>query len=150
VSLLQSNAAIPPEAQSLFDVMATMRAMRRLNPDPVPDALLEQLVDAATWAPSASNAQAYEFIVVTNRAQMAVLAQLWRRCVDTYMASFGHITPATLDNVAADRLRRAIAYQRDHFHGMTGLSPSNVGLQMPKPVHFVISALAPDRRRCGP
>jgi hypothetical protein len=42
----------------LFEVTHTMRAMRRLKPGPVPDELLERLVEAATWAPSGSNAQA--------------------------------------------------------------------------------------------
>lgn len=111
-----SVVAIPPEAQSLFHVMATMRAMRRLKADPVPDALLEQLVEAATWAPSGRNAQAYEFIVVTDRAQMMKLAQLWRRCVDIYMAILGRSAPARMDDAAAGRRRQAIAYQRDHFH----------------------------------
>src|SRR3989440_13054140 len=61
-----------------MEVMATMRAMRRLKPDPVPDELLEQLVEAATWAPSGGNIQAYSFVVVTDRDQMARLAELWR------------------------------------------------------------------------
>jgi hypothetical protein len=43
----------------LWDVMSTMRAMRKLKPDPVPRELLEQLVNAASWAPNGSNAQAY-------------------------------------------------------------------------------------------
>jgi nitroreductase len=106
----------PLDARPVFELMATMRAMRRLRPDPVPDELLERLIEAATWAPSAGNAQAYEFIVVTDRTQMARLAVLWRRCVDAYMASFGRITPATMDNASTERLRRAIGYQRDHFH----------------------------------
>ena len=33
-----------------------MRAMRRLKPDPVPNELLERLVEAASWAPAGSNA----------------------------------------------------------------------------------------------
>ncbi len=102
----------------MFEVMATMRAMHRLRPDPVPDELLEQLVEAATWAPSASNAQAYSFLVVTDRAQMARLAVLWRRCVDTYLNSPGpdRLAPEHMDKGSWDRLNKAIAYQRDHFH----------------------------------
>ena len=48
----------------IFGVMATMRAMRRLRPDPVPDALLRELIEAASWAPSASDLQRYSFVVV--------------------------------------------------------------------------------------
>lgn len=46
------------EQAAIFDVMSTMRAMRRLRPDPVPDELLDRLVQTATWAPSGSNLQA--------------------------------------------------------------------------------------------
>jgi nitroreductase len=92
--------------------MSTMRAMRRLKPDPVPDELLEKLVHAATWGPSGSNLQGYEFVVVTDRGVMRRLAQLWGRSVDAYLDSLGRVTPATQD----DRVRRAALYQRDHFH----------------------------------
>jgi len=108
---VRASAELP-----LFEVMAGMRAMRRLRPDPVPDELLERLVEAATWAPSGSNAQAYAFIVVTGRAQMARLAVLWRRCVDAYLASAGRAAPQGMDEASAVRLHEAIAYQRDHFH----------------------------------
>jgi nitroreductase len=75
--------AAPPEL--IWELMHTMRAMRRLKPDPVPRELLEQLVAAATWAPSAGNGQAYSFLIVTDRAQMARLAVLWRKVVTFYL-----------------------------------------------------------------
>ena len=107
--------AIGPDAP-IMEVMATMRAMRRLKPDPVPDELLDKLVEAATWAPSASNAQAYHWVVVTDRAQMARLAEAWRECVDEYLALMGTDTPArTAGAEAAAKLREALLYQRDHF-----------------------------------
>jgi nitroreductase len=96
----------------LFEIMRTMRAMRRLQPDPVPDELLERLVEAATWAPSGSNEQGYEFVVVTDRALMARLAPLWGRSVDAYLDSVGRVTPAGQN----DGVRRAARYQREHFH----------------------------------
>jgi nitroreductase len=100
------------EDAPIFEVMSTMRAMRRLKPDPVPEELLEKLVEAATWAPSGSNLQGYQFVVVTDRALMRRLAQLWSRSVDAYLASLGRVTPAAQD----DGIRRAVIYQRDHFH----------------------------------
>src|SRR5205814_745635 len=91
--------------------MSTMRAMRRLRPDPVPDELLEKLVEAATWAPSGSNLQAFEFVVVTDRAVMAQLADLWRKSVELYLKTVGGVTPAAQDPGG----RRALEYQRDHL-----------------------------------
>ena len=36
----------------VMHALASMRAMRRLKPDPVPDELIETLIRAATWGPS--------------------------------------------------------------------------------------------------
>jgi nitroreductase len=96
--------------------MSTMRAMRRLRPDPVPDELLEKLVEAATWAPSGGNVQAYSFVVVTDRDQMARLAELWRVCCDFYLASFATVRPERMSDERYERLREALRFQRDHFH----------------------------------
>ena len=79
------------EDAPILEVMATMRAMRRLKPDPVPDELLEKLVEAATWAPSGSNLQAFEFVVVTDRAVMAELAELWTKSVELYLKTVGGV-----------------------------------------------------------
>src|SRR5438477_9714097 len=81
--------APPADQEVIFDLMHTMRAMRRLKPDPVPHHLLEQLVAAATWAPSASNSQAYSYLIVTDREQIARLAVLWRKVADFYLPIAG-------------------------------------------------------------
>jgi nitroreductase len=52
----------------IFHVMHTMRAMRRLKPDPVPDALIRQVLDAAVCAPSGQNLQRWAFLVVDDPA----------------------------------------------------------------------------------
>ncbi|MGH3310208.1 MAG: nitroreductase family protein [Streptomyces sp.] len=99
----------------LFDTMSTMRAMRRLRPDPVPDELLERLVQAAVWAPSGSNLQQFHYVVVTDRQVIARLEPLWRRCVNAYLGSAGKATPPGMDEAAYGRMVAAIEYQRDHF-----------------------------------
>jgi nitroreductase len=104
------------EDAPIMSVMSTMRAMRRLRPDPVPDELLARLVEAATWGPSGSNSQAYQFVVVTDRDVMAELAVLWKRCVDAYLASVGRRVPDAMDADAYERMKDAVRYQRDHFH----------------------------------
>ena len=100
----------------ILEVMATMRAMRRLKPDPVPDELLEQVVEAATWAPSGGNIQAFSFVVVTEREQMARLAELWRVVCDFYLASFATVVRDHMPRERYDRLKDALRFQRDHFH----------------------------------
>ena len=39
----------------LFEAMYSARALRRLKPDPVPDEIITQILDAAIRAPSAGN-----------------------------------------------------------------------------------------------
>jgi nitroreductase len=51
-----------------LEALETARAMRYLKPDPVPEALLEKLVWAATRASSPGNTQGWEFVVVRERA----------------------------------------------------------------------------------
>jgi nitroreductase len=46
-----------PETTDIFEVMSTMRAMRRLKPGPVPDELINKILQAAQWAPSGGNTQ---------------------------------------------------------------------------------------------
>src|SRR5205085_6635064 len=48
----------------IFEAMSTMRAMRRLKPDPVPDELINKILQAGQWAPSGGNTQRWRFLVV--------------------------------------------------------------------------------------
>ncbi len=47
-----------------FEVTCSQRAYRALLPDPVPEALIEKILEAGTHAPSARNCQPWRFIVV--------------------------------------------------------------------------------------
>ncbi len=100
---------------SLTHIMATMRAMRRLKPDPVPRELLTELIRAATWAPSGSDAQHYDFIVVDDPQRMAELAVLWRDCFDMYQSLAGTVVPGP-DSERHERMYDALRYQAEHFH----------------------------------
>ena len=57
----------------LFEAMETSRAMRYLKPDPVPEELVEKLIWAATRAPSPSNVQCWDFVVVDDRAKLRAI-----------------------------------------------------------------------------
>ncbi|HZT64551.1 MAG TPA: nitroreductase family protein [Acidimicrobiales bacterium] len=82
-----------------FELAHRQRAYRFLEPDPVPEELIEQILDVATKAPSAQNTQPWEFIVVQDPAVRGRLADhtrhLWesfardysRPDVDTYQWS---------------------------------------------------------------
>lgn len=53
-----------PSDPGLFHTIYTTRALRRFKPDPVPDAVLFQLFDAAIRASSGQNAQDWRFIII--------------------------------------------------------------------------------------
>jgi nitroreductase len=55
----------------------TQRAIRHFKPDPVDDSLIEQMIEAATRAPSASNSQPWRFIVVRDRDTKAKLGEIF-------------------------------------------------------------------------
>jgi nitroreductase len=70
-----------PEIE-LFEAMYSARALRRLKPDPVPDAIITRVLDAAIRAPSAGNAQNWVFIVVRDAAQRHKLGVIYRKASD--------------------------------------------------------------------
>ena len=111
-----ADAPVPVGAAApVMNVLPTMRAMRRLKPDPVPRELLEQLVEAATWAPNGGNLQLYSYIVVTDRAQMARLGALWREVSSKYLTVAQRTRPdlATDPTVVANL--NALRHQAEHF-----------------------------------
>jgi nitroreductase len=63
----------------LFEVVRSQRAHRRFTDDPVPDAVVEQVLEAATFAPSAENRQPWVFVVVREPARRARIGDLVRR-----------------------------------------------------------------------
>ncbi|MDP6668034.1 MAG: nitroreductase family protein, partial [Dehalococcoidia bacterium] len=91
------------------------RAMRRLKPDPVPEDVLMQLIDAANQGPTGSNKQNTRWIVVRDTAQKQKLADLNRRAVDSYIGDPGDVAPGMQGIV------RAVMWQRDHFHEIPAL-----------------------------
>lgn len=99
----------------IMEVIASMRAMRRLKPDPVPRELLEQLIAAATWAPSAGNGQLYSYVVVTDRAQMARLGELWREVKTKYLSIVARMDPQLAADPAMVAVQAAIEHQAEHF-----------------------------------
>jgi nitroreductase len=107
------------EDAPIFELLRTTRAIRRLEPRPVPRDVLLRLVEAATWAPSGGNAQDISFTIVDDPAVVARIAPLWRRAVDFYTGMKG--PPAHDKPGGWDRIVAAIRYQADHFEEIPAL-----------------------------
>ena len=56
-----------PLTMPLEEAMRTQHAIRRIKSDPVDDSLVLHLLELAMKAPTGSNAQNWEFIVVKDR-----------------------------------------------------------------------------------
>lgn len=50
----------------LHDFLRSRRSVRRFQPDPIPDSVIERILTTATFAPSAHNLQPWRFVVVKN------------------------------------------------------------------------------------
>jgi nitroreductase len=50
----------------VLEAIKTRRAIRRYKKEPVPPELIEQLLEGGRWAPSSTNSQPWEFIVITD------------------------------------------------------------------------------------
>ena len=98
----------------LEEAMRTQRAIRRLRPDPVDDALVLHLIELALKAPTGSNAQNWEFIVVKDPAVKARLAALNRRAWSVYGA-IGRRMAQRAGDQAMLRIIDAVEWQADHF-----------------------------------
>ena len=49
---------------AFMEIVKETRSIRRFKPDPVPDDLVDKMIEAARWAPSGFNQQPWEFVVV--------------------------------------------------------------------------------------
>src|SRR5215469_563422 len=84
----------------LFEAIRSARAMRRLKADPVPEALIARVMDAAIRAPSAGNAQNWAFVVVRDAEQRRRVGALYRKASDIAEAMYqarshpAHLTEA--------------------------------------------------------
>ena len=67
----------------LLDAMMTQRAVRRVLPDPVDDAVVLKCIELALRAPTGSNGQNWEFLVVKDQRQ-SQLAKRYRQAWALY------------------------------------------------------------------
>ncbi len=96
----------------LEEAMETQRAIRRLKPDPVEDALVLRLIELALKAPTGSNAQNWEFVVVRDPAVKGRLAQRNRQAWRLYGGIGRWLARKDAKML---RLLDAVQWQADHF-----------------------------------
>jgi len=66
----------------LFDAIKGRKSIRRFKQTPVPDEDIMKILDAGRWAPSASNAQPWSFLVIKDRDLLKKMADAVRDMLD--------------------------------------------------------------------
>jgi len=117
----QTDEPISP--QSLLTLLKSRRSIRRYRPDPVPDEMLTQLLEAGRWAPSASNRQPWAFVVVRDEAIRRKVAQH----AAYYFIRWAHVEEAPLLIALCGNGHNPV--YRQFLHEDVGLAGSQIMLQ---------------------
>jgi nitroreductase len=83
-----------------WDAIRARRNVRSYQTEPVPAADLDRIAEAAWRAPSASNRQHWDFVIVTDPDQLRELATVWRGAghIAGAAAAIALIVPVTDDD----------------------------------------------------
>jgi F420 biosynthesis protein FbiB-like protein len=96
------------------------RSVRRYEPRPVPQGVLEELLEAAMWAPSAHNRQPWRFCVVTGveaKTQLSErMGQQWRQ-------------ELSADQLDPDFIERRIAISHARISGAAALVIASLSME---------------------
>ncbi|MGQ9886966.1 MAG: nitroreductase family protein [Aggregatilineales bacterium] len=92
-------------AAAVLDAIKRRRSVRSYRPDPVPREVLEQLLMAAIWAPSAHNSQPWRFVVVRTPAAREALARAMGERLRRDLAADGVPAEAAENDVRRSYIR---------------------------------------------
>jgi len=115
----------------LREAMESQRAIRRLTPEPVDDALVLRLIELALKAPTGSNAQNWEFVVVKDPAVKARLARRNRQAWRIYGGLGRRISGS---DPKMRKVLDAVQWQAEHFEEIPVIVVACLkGLRLPFP-----------------
>ena len=97
----------------LEEAMRTQRAVRRLHPDPVDDEIVLRCIELALKAPTGSNGQNWEFVVVKDQAIKEKLGARYRQAWTLY-GGVGRRVGAGATSPWL-KILQAVEWQVEHF-----------------------------------
>lgn len=92
----------------LYETMSTLRAVRKLRPDPIPADVLDRVLQAACWAPTGGNQQPWRVVVVTDPILKQGLAEIYAPEWKKYSAGLTKRIEGLADDERA-KLERVLA-----------------------------------------
>lgn len=115
-----TSAAVPTTAEALarldmplLEAMMTQRAVRRVLPDPVDDAVVLKCIELALRAPTGNDGQNWEFIVVKDRRVKEKLAKRYRQAWKIQRGVV--LRRAVAHDESMAKIARSMQWQIDHF-----------------------------------
>ena len=102
----------------LYEAMRTLRAVRRLKPDPIPPEVLRRVFEAATWAPTGGNQQPWRIIAVTDHALKERLGTLYAERWAAFAEIYRSANLADVADETRKHIERTVAsgeYLATHF-----------------------------------
>lgn len=72
----------------LYEAMSTLRAVRRLRPDPIDAEIIDRVLTAATWAPTGGNTQPWRIVALTDADKKQALQGLYKPHWDSYLPGY--------------------------------------------------------------
>jgi len=106
----------------VYEALYTTRAMRRVQPDPIPYAVQARILDAAIRAPSGGNVQGWRFILVDDPAVKDRLGPLYRDSLSQLWATAyrerierARSAPGEPQHASTLRMVASAQHLADHF-----------------------------------
>ena len=106
------------DGTDFFDIVRTTRSMRRLKPDPVPDALIRQILEAGVSAANGGNTQKWRFMVIKDTAKKKAVQVWYKKAYDEVIGPryASSAPPPGVDAAKYARQHAAVEYLTEHFH----------------------------------
>jgi nitroreductase len=106
-------AAENPTDVKLFDTIYSLRSIRRLKPDPIPEETLRKIVEAGVHAPTGGNRQEWGFILVRDPETKTFIRDRYRDAQQKSRASQPPISELPPDR---QRAIKASIYLSEHMN----------------------------------
>ena len=106
------------EFMDLYNAMSTLRAVRRLRPDPIAEDVVERILTAATWAPTGGNTQPWRIVALTDPAKKQALQDLYKPHWDAYVPGYQARLGTMPEDAKASSVKALDAgnYLAEHMH----------------------------------
>ena len=108
-------------SSDIWEVLSTARTIRRFTDEPVDDATLARCLEAATWAPSGANAQAWRFVVLRSPELRKVVAEAARLALEAIEPVYGMSRPTEQETDLIARNNRATYELHDRAEEFTSV-----------------------------